>query len=404
MEPLVVPQGQFELARFPVRKNDLLRAWDAADEFLLTHLDEAQVPAAVAEGRESEPSLLILNGGPGALATALAPLHPQVASDSFLDHVATAENLRRNGIATDEVRLLSTLDLTETDPASARLDLVLIKIPKSSALLEDELCRIAPRLHERTVVIAAGMAKHIHTSTLQLFERIIGPTTTSRAVRKARLVFCTPDRSLPAAVSPWPASIDLGGGATAVNHANVFSRDRLDIGTRFFIEQLPRYGGTPDGETHVGEPVSVVDLGCGNGAVGLAMATKNPMAHVTFVDESFMAVASAEATFRANLGTDRDARFVVGDTLFHLASGDPIERGGVDLVLNNPPFHDDHALSDAVAWQMFTESHAALRSGGELWVVGNRHLAYHAKLKRIFGNCDVVAANSKFVVFRAVRS
>jgi 16S rRNA (guanine1207-N2)-methyltransferase len=52
---------------------------------------------------------------------------------------------------------------------------------------------------------------------------------------------------------------------------------------------------------------------------------------------------------------------------------------------------------------MFTGSRAALRPGGELWVVGNRHLGYHVKLKRVFGNCDVVASNPKFVVLRAVR-
>jgi 16S rRNA (guanine1207-N2)-methyltransferase len=75
----------------------------------------------------------------------------------------------------------------------------------------------------------------------------------------------------------------------------------------------------------------------------------------------------------------------------------------VDLVLNNPPFHSHQATTDATAWRMFTGSRAALRRGGELWVVGNRHLGYHVKLKRLFGNCDVVASNPKFVVLRTVR-
>ena len=77
---------------------------------------------------------------------------------------------------------------------------------------------------------------------------------------------------------------------------------------------------------------------------------------------------------------------------------------GFDLVLNNPPFHENHAISDATAWQMFVESRDALQPGGELWVVGNRHLGYHAKLKRLFGNCDIVASNAKFVVLRATKT
>ena len=77
--------------------------------------------------------------------------------------------------------------------------------------------------------------------------------------------------------------------------------------------------------------------------------------------------------------------------------------GTVGLVLCNPPFHEQRAMGDAVAWQMFHDAHRALAPDGELWVVGNRHLAYHAKLRRIFGNCEVVGSSARFVVLRAVR-
>lgn len=395
METLVVPQGEFELARFPVRKNDRLRAWDAADEYLLQHVADSRPHG----DQPAEPAVLVVNGGPGALAVGLVAggaTDVRVMSDSYLDHVGTEENLRRNGFDPAAVTLMGPFGLDAPD--APPVDLVLMKIPKSFALLEDQLCRISPHLSPGAVVVAAAMSKHIHTSTLQLFERILGPTTTSLARKKARLVECSPAADRQPATSPWPARIPTGGGGLVlVNHANVFSREKLDIGTRFLLDHLPAVEG----------PAHVVDLGCGNGVVGLAIAATAPEAHVTFVDESFMAVASAAATYAENLGEDRAAtcaRFAVGDTLFHLQSGDPIERGSIDLVVNNPPFHDDHAVGDAIAWQMFTEAHGALAIGGELRVVGNRHLAYHAKLKRIFGNCRVVASNSKFVVYSALRT
>lgn len=78
-------------------------------------------------------------------------------------------------------------------------------------------------------------------------------------------------------------------GLTTVNHAGIFCAERLDIGTRFFLKHLPSRGGA----------VRVVDLGCGNGVLGLSAAVSNPEAHLTFVDESYGAVASAEETFRA---------------------------------------------------------------------------------------------------------
>jgi len=36
-------------------------------------------------------------------------------------------------------------------------------------------------------------------------------------------------------------------------------------------------------------------------------------------------------------------------------------------------------------------------------VVGNRHLGYHAKLKKLFGNCETVAANRKYVILKAIK-
>ncbi|WP_315981168.1 hypothetical protein [Aliamphritea spongicola] len=66
----------------------------------------------------------------------------------------------------------------------APADLVILKITKSLAQLEDQLHRIRPLLSENTRVLAAGMVKAIHTSTLDLFGKIIGPTHTSLAKKR----------------------------------------------------------------------------------------------------------------------------------------------------------------------------------------------------------------------------
>ncbi|WP_434588100.1 methyltransferase [Streptomyces sp. A5-4] len=380
----VTTWGELDLARFPEDPRDRLRAWDAADEYLLRHLEGIDDDGPT----DLSGNVVVVGDRWGALATALAGSLPTQISDSFLTQQATLANLERNGIDTAAVRLLSTRD-APTD----RIDVLLIRVPKSLALLEDQLHRLAPHVHAGTVVIGTGMVKEIHTSTLRLFERILGTTRTSLAAKKARLIFCTPDPALARGPLPWPRSYTLpagtgaASGLTVTNHAGIFCADRLDIGTRFFLQQLPRRHG----------PERVVDLGCGNGVVGTAAAVINPEAEILFADESFQAVASAEATFRANAGPDAKAEFLVGDGL----TGVP--EGSVDLVLNNPPFHSHQATTDATARRMFTESRDALRPGGELWVVGNRHLRYHVALRRIFGNSEVMASDPKFVVLRAVR-
>ncbi|RCI70946.1 50S rRNA methyltransferase, partial [Pseudomonas aeruginosa] len=49
----------------------------------------------------------------------------------------------------------------------------------------------------------------------------------------------------------------------------------------------------------------------------------------------------------------------------------------------------------------FLQARDALAAGGELWIVGHRHLGYHAKLKRLFRGVEQVAANPKFVILKA---
>lgn len=377
MGQLATALSELTLERFPEGQRDGLRAWDAADEYLLRQLADADLPGVV----------VVVGDRWGALATALAGRRPTQISDSYLGQAATRANLERNGIDPAAVRLLTTRD---TPPE--RIDVLLVRVPKSLALLEDQLHRLAPGVHEGTIVVGAGMVREIHTSTLRLFEKIIGPTRTSLAVRKARLIFCTPDPAPARVPSPWPRSYELPedagivSGRTVVNHAGIFSADHLDIGTRCLLQNLPERGGFR----------RIVDLGCGNGVIGMAAALAFPEADLLLVDESFQAVASAEETFRVNdLG---GARFRAGDGL------SAVPAGSVDLVLANPPFHASQATTDATAWRMFTGSRRVLGRGGELWVVGNRHLGYHVKLRRIFGNCTTVAANPKFVVLRAVRS
>jgi 23S rRNA (guanine1835-N2)-methyltransferase len=374
------PWGEVDLTRFPAEPREQLRAWDAADEYVLRHLEESGVSGEV----------VVVGDRWGALVTALAGFRPTQISDSYLGQQATQANLRRNLApdAVDGVRLLSS-----RDEPPARADVLVVRVPKSLALLEDQLHRLAPAVHADTLVVGAGMVADIHTSTLRLFERILGPTRTSLAVRKARLILCTPYPALARTANPWPLRYELPDGVGALSgrpvttHAGVFSAERLDAGTRLLLRHLPARTGQD----------RVVDLGCGNGVLGTAAAVANPASDVLFVDESHQAVASAEETFRANAEPGTKAQFVVGDALT------AVPPQSADLVLNNPPFHSHRATTDSTARRMFGTARAALREGGELWVVGNRHLGYHVRLRRLFGNCEVIASDPKFVVLRAVR-
>jgi len=376
VEELTVNSESFKLNRYPLRNNDPLRAWDAADEYLLQHLVDNTILT-------SDTQILIVNDSFGALTVPLSAHSAQIYTDSYISEYSIEQNLRKNSRPEQLAAFIHS-----TEQLKVNYDVVLIKVPKNQALLEHQLHKIKDHITTRTIVVAAGMVKTIHRSTLQLFESIIGPTTTSLAQKKSRLIFSQVDAALNNGTTPYPKGYELPEyNITVVNHANVFSRLKLDIGTRFFLQNLPRNIQKKD----------VIDLGCGNGLLGVIYARNNPGSRLTFIDESYMAVASAKINYEnglENLADKGEAQFLVGDCLTGVA------ENSTDLILNNPPFHQNTAVGDQIAWQMFNESKRVLRSGAELWVIGNRHLGYHTKLKRLFGNCETIASNQKFVLLK----
>ena len=370
------PYGSFGLHRLPLRKQEQLQAWDAADDYLLRHLAERESPALGSH-------IVICNDSFGALAVALHRHMPTVVSDSFLSQQATRENLLANSIPETSVTLLDSLT-----PPKPGIDYLLIKIPKTLALLEYQLHMLRPLLQPHAKVIAAGMAKNMPPTAWKILGRLIGTTTPSLAVKKARLIFAEPDHGLILPANPYPVRYRLENSDWLItNHANVFSRDSLDIGTRFLLQHLPE---NPDYR-------DIIDLGCGNGVVGMMLALRFPQARVSFIDESFMAVASARENFHAAFGEQGQAQFITGDGLNGVA------ENSADCVVCNPPFHQQHAIGDHIAWQMFQQSYRVLRPGGELRIIGNRHLNYHLSLKKLFGRWESVAGNQKFVILKAVK-
>lgn len=364
--------AQLDLLRYPEQNNSPLQAFDAADEYLLKHLSSCQLP--------ENPRVLILNDSFGALAASLCS-HMTVHSsgDSFLAHQGLRNNLSRNQLDQNSVHIIPS-DQAFAGP----YDCVLICVPKTLALLEEQLIRLQSHISQDTIIVAAGMVKHLPRSAGDLMQRYIGPVQASLAEKKARLLFVTPTAQTQAQ-SPYPSIYQLDKPQISLrNHAGVFCREALDIGTRFFLPHLP---------SNLGD-AQVADLGCGNGVLGIACALNNPQAQLRLIDESYMAVQSAQENWQQAL-SERPVTIYAGDGL------GAEQPESLDMVLCNPPFHQQQVVGDFLARRMFQQSHRALKQGGQLWIVGNRHLGYHVTLKRMFREVEQIAANAKFVILKA---
>lgn len=378
MTPFIHPWGQLELQRWPRRRNETLQAWDNADLYLLNTLAERGLSGSEAT---KTANTLVLNDQQGALALALqqsaSPGDASVESsgDSFMALAGAQANGEDNGLTT------ATPFLWPFDPPGQTPDQIVMRVPKSVALLEWQLHWLSQHIPQGVPVWLAGMDKHLPRQLVPLLQRYLGNGHAEYGWKKARLFSAqAPGQVL--AETGYPSMVEAKDWQLTV-HAGVFAQQQLDIGARFFLEHLPQ--ALPAG-------ARVADLGCGNGVIGLAALQASPGIEMTFCDESWLALESARDN-ASRYCPDAQCRFHHGDGLAGL-------ENDFDCILLNPPFHDGHVVGDHVARRLFNQAVRALAPGGELRVIGNRHLDYHKVLSRRFGSVAVLGSNAKFVVWR----
>lgn len=161
----------------------------------------------------------------------------------------------------------------------------------------------------------------------------------------------------------------------------VFSRERVDPGTRLLVEAM-----------RIGPADTVLDLGCGYGVLGIVAARLAPQGRVYMVDMNERAARLAEANAERN-GV-RNAEVRVGD-----GTG-PVAGIHFDVILMNPPVR----AGKAAVHRLVAEAGAALKPGGSLWVViGNKQGAPSLKrhLGAVFRELEDVDRKGGYHVYRA---
>ena len=73
-----------------------------------------------------------------------------------------------------------------------------------------------------------------------------------------------------------------------------------------------------------------------------------------------------------------------------------------DFIVSNPPFHtQSRADRPDIGQRFITVAAAALKPGGRLWLVANRHLPYEQTLNDQFGEVRVAGERDGFKVIHA---
>lgn len=165
----------------------------------------------------------------------------------------------------------------------------------------------------------------------------------------------------------------------------VFSKRRLDEGSRLLIETILR------------EPLGkrILDLGCGYGPIGIAVALKRPEAEVVLSDVNRRAVKLAAENVRA-LGLEGRAKAVESDLYAQI-------DGTFDAIITNPPIRAGKKTLAGI----YEGARERLATKGALFLVIRKaqgEASCEAALKELYEDVSTLDKRKGYVVLRAARA
>ena len=161
--------------------------------------------------------------------------------------------------------------------------------------------------------------------------------------------------------------------------SGVFSRGELDTGTELLLQALPPLYG------------DVLDLGCGWGAIGIAVKKLNPEARVTMVDVNLRALGLCEKNARRN---GVEVRCLESDGLTALG------EATFDAVITNPPIR----AGKQKVYELLHDACHALKEEGRLYLVIRKQQGAEScirYLKTLFAQVEKLDRSGGFWVLGA---
>lgn len=166
--------------------------------------------------------------------------------------------------------------------------------------------------------------------------------------------------------------------------AGVFSKGRIDAGTRLLAETM---------EIHPGD--TVLDMGCGYGPLGVVAGGLAKEGRVLMVDVNQRAVELTRRNLQQNGVTN--ARVLAGDGFA------VVEERDFDVILMNPPIR----AGKAVVYALIGEARDHLKEGGRLYVVVQTKQGAKSMMREIeeqFGNAEDIEREGGYRVILARRA
>ena len=343
------------------------------------------------ETMEVDPTdtVLDLGCGYGIVGLAAAGMAPQgrvyLADSNVVAVEATRRTLALNNVTNAEARL--------SDCASAvrdvAFDVVATHLPRGKVAARQFIVDAAAVLKPGGRLYLVGHKRAGIKPFVAYAQEVFGNGKVVALKKGCRVAVCIKDEGTTVPETDYHQwhefSAEAGGQVYCfVSKSGIFSWDKLDAGTRVLVE------------TNKIRPAdTVLDLGCGYGIVGLIAAEKARQGRVYLADSSVVAMEAARRTLALNGVTNAEV---------HLSDGAAAVRDiRFDVVVTNPPFHQERQTDYNVAHQFIRDAASVLQRRGRLYVVANRFIRYEHQMNESFHQMSVAYEDNLYRVLLAVR-
>lgn len=267
-------------------------------------------------------------------------------------------------------------------PTQAAAGLLLL-MPKAKAEAEYLLAACLPLLAPGAQLFIAGDNKGGVKSAPKLLAPYADYVNKLDSARRASLYQAELVRpAAPFKVSRWLSGYNLEQEQLQIcTLPGVFSAGHLDSGTRLLLDNLGPLKGR------------VLDFGCGAGVIGANLLKRQPELELECIDIGALALEATRLTLEKN---QLHAKIYASDGLSQV-------NGTFNHIVANPPFHAGLKTFFHTTEALLSSAKEYLVHGGSLTLVANAFLPYPELIERSFGQCETIAVNGKFKIYRAVR-
>lgn len=181
----------------------------------------------------------------------------------------------------------------------------------------------------------------------------------------------------------------------------LFCPEEIDVGTKLLLKAISdseaiseKINASTESPKEINGGTNVLDIGCGYGPIGIAIAKAFPTSNVDMIDKDFVAIDYTKKNIKENLTGKVNAEVFLSNGFSHIPTNKQYK-----LIVSNLPAK----VSKEFFWILFGEAFDHLETDGYIVVVVIKQLEIMVRknFNTLFGNSEVIERDKTYSVVLA---